>query len=367
MAAWRGLFRRVARANAGTIPWRRCFTSAVSKPANKVQVYISTTHDPYVNLSVEHHLLQKSPEDSIVLFLYTNRPSVVIGRNQNPWLEVNLGLLRKGLQPLTYGYSPASSQPLTKTKDGVNVQPRNEPVQLVRRRSGGGTVFHDMGNVNYSVICPPAVFDRDRHAQMVVTALTSLGAEGVRVNERHDIVQDVDVEELLDAEQQSSDGPNEGTELGKRTFKISGSAYKLTRLRSLHHGTCLLTSPNLHNIGPLLRSPAAPYILARGVESVRSPVRNVGAGIQNADFEDAVVEQFEQMYGEPDIMVSSFSGEEALADENIKNGVAELSGMDWTFAQTPQFQFSTYENEKDPRPRPPLPNGISNDVSRAVD
>jgi lipoate-protein ligase A len=180
--------------------------------------------------------------------------------------------------------------------------PHNEDVLLVRRRSGGGTVFHDEGNVNYSVICPPAVFDRDKHAEMVVRALRSLGVETTRVNERHDIVLD-------------TEGPS-----GQETYKISGSAYKLTRLRSLHHGTCLLSSPNLAGIGQYLRSPASPYITARGVESVRSKIRNVG--LENHDFEEAVVAEFGNMYGNMDAEYIDES--EAIQNDVVMKGYEEI-------------------------------------------
>lgn len=136
---------------------------------------------------------------------------------------------------------------------------------------------------------------------MVVRALQGLGVEGARVNERHDIVQDV------------------GREGG--TFKVSGSAYKLTRLRSLHHGTCLLESPNLGRISPLLRSPAEGYIKSRGVESVRSPVRNVGVGY--GEFVRGVVEEFEGMYGE--VQGGSVAvGDDALEVGDVRNGFEEL-------------------------------------------
>ncbi|KAK3939242.1 lipoate-protein ligase a [Diplogelasinospora grovesii] len=277
--------------------------------AKRIQIYQSRSSNPYVNLSVEHYLLQHSHPDSTVLFLYKNRPCVVIGRNQNPWLEVNLALLREGLS--------------------------GSPIDLVRRRSGGGTVFHDSGNVNWSVICPPAAFDRNKHAEMVVRAVQPLLQPGlrVRVNERHDIVMDVTPE-------------------GK-TFKVSGSAYKLTRLRSLHHGTCLLSSPNLGHISRLLRSPAEPYIKARGVESVRSPVRNVGIA-NTSDFTDAVITEFCKMYDhhESEMVEVDDSGVET---EKIRNGVNELMSPDWIYGQTPQFTFSTHPTEDDPRERPPLP------------
>lgn len=282
-----------------------------------LQVYRSTSNDPYLNLSLEHHILQRSHPDSTVLFLYTNRPCVVIGRNQNPWLEVNLALLRKGLL--------------------TNVD-ASEPIYLVRRRSGGGTVFHDLGNANWSVICPPASFDRDKHALMVVRALTTLGVSNVRVNERHDIVQD-----------QEAEGG---------AFKVSGSAYKLTRERSLHHGTCLLASENLTRISGLLRSPAENYIKAKGVESVRSPIRNVGLESQDR-FATAVADEFKRMYDrENDMRVQPVGPEEAMLIPDVVNGVKELTDPDWIFGQTPQFTLSTHPTEDDPRERPggPPPN-----------
>ncbi|CAG7564233.1 unnamed protein product [Fusarium equiseti] len=292
---------------------RRQFTDAASHSSNKIQVYTSKSRDPFLNLSVEHHLLQKTPPESTILFLYTNDPCIVFGRNQNPWMEINLPRLDQF------------------RNDPTSVGWTGGPVQLVRRRSGGGAVFHDEGNVNFSVICPPAVFDRNKHAEMIVRALSSLGKPNTRVNERHDIVMDI---------------PNDP--IG--TYKISGSAYKLTRLRSLHHGTCLLRSPNLKNISGMLRSPAEPYIKTRGVDSVRSPVRNVG--IENATFEAAVLEEFARMYGEA--QVREEVSDKMLELDVISKGYSELQSRDWIYGQTPKFTFSTYPYAEDPRERPQL-------------
>lgn len=265
----------------GLTKLRRSYSTAISQALlnKKVQVYQSTSNDPYLNLSIEHHLLQHSHPDSYILFLYINDPCVVIGRNQNPWLEVNLPALQE-----------------------------EQDIKLVRRRSGGGTVFHDHGNVNWSVICPPAVFDRDKHAEMVVRALKDLGVTTAKVNERHDIVI-------------AGDGRGKGNDI----FKVSGSAYKLTRLRSLHHGTCLLNSPRLKNIGKYLRSPGEPYIKAKGVESVRSPIRNVD--VDTAEFNKRVVEEFLAMYEEQfgeDVVVEKV-GEEQRELGNIRKGMDELT------------------------------------------
>ncbi|KAK5992061.1 Putative lipoate-protein ligase A [Cladobotryum mycophilum] len=301
------------------IPGSSFSTEAASHPANKIQVYISKSRDPFLNLSVEHQLLQVTPPDSTILTLYTNSPSVIFGRNQNPWLEVNLSRLAQISQsPISVGWT-------------------DEPIQLVRRRSGGGTVFHDIGNVNFSVICPPAAFDRNKHAEMVVRALSALGRPNTRVNERHDIV--IDAPSTAD----------------KGTFKVSGSAYKLTRLRSLHHGTCLLRSPNLTNISGLLRSPAEGFIKARGVDSVRSPVRNVD--LDNADFEAAVVDEFKQMYG--DFQIHQEFDDTALETEKIAQGYRELKSRSWIYGQTPRFTFSTHPTEEDPRPRSDLPFSLN--------
>lgn len=233
---------------------------------SKYQIYISRSLDPFLNLSIEHYLLQKSPPSSTILFLYVNRPCVVIGRNQNPWLEVDLNLLK---QPPLSG----RARPL----DSKWSHPPWENIQLVRRRSGGGTVYHDEGNFNYSVICPTANFTRDKHAEMVTMVIREVNLRA-RVNERHDIV--LDQGDALE----EKDWPNT-TDMHRTVFhpnseknpplKVSGSAYKMTRQRSLHHGTCLLASGDLPRISQYLRSPGLPFIRARGVESVRSPIGNV--------------------------------------------------------------------------------------------
>ncbi|POS75551.1 lipoyltransferase and lipoate-protein ligase [Diaporthe helianthi] len=324
-----------------------------AEPSSRVQVYTSHSHDPYLNLSAEHFLLQNSHPESTVLFLYTNDPCIVIGRNQNPWLEVNLGLLR-GFRARTGDDDGGGGN------GGSNVS-------LVRRRSGGGAVFHDSGNVNFSVICPPAAFDRDKHAEMVVRALRGLGVATAQVNERHDIV----VVAARSGGGGGGDGSPAAEEQGmqqqQQTFKISGSAYKLTRLRSLHHGTCLLGSPNLADIGRLLRSPAEPYLKARGVESVRSRICNVG--VPSGDFIEAVRREFGDMYGAPDVDVElGMSGDDGVdfAHEKIQSGYRELTSREWIYNQTPLFTFSTHPSEDDPRERPPLPLDLPKDFRATI-
>ena len=270
-----------------------------------VQSYISTSRDPCLNLSIEHHLLQKSSPDSVILFLYVNRPSIIIGRNQNPWLEVNLALLQRSGKPPETG------------------PPSLGAIDLVRRRSGGGTVFHDEGNVNWTVICPSAKFTRDKHAEMVVRALRERGIQRARVNERHDIVLDQgDCAVEYDLDPQDTHITAYTDESAPRPLKVSGSAYKLTRGRALHHGTCLLNSPNLHIIPQYLHSPAKPYIRARGVESVSSPVGNIS--LTNDDFINAVQTRFQTFY-HPHRGVRVDEVDEALLQtDNVSKGYDEI-------------------------------------------
>lgn len=310
MSPSRGLFRLFQALNY-KIPnstFKRTLSTfpSLSTSQTPIQIYISTTHSPYLNLSIEHHLFQVTPQKSAVLFLYTNSPCIVIGRNQNPWVEVNLPLLHKA--------------------DGPKID-------LVRRRSGGGTVFHDLGNVNYSVCMPATSFDRDKHAEMVVRALHGLGVRSATVNKRHDIV-------LLPAGMVAK-GAKMEKETPDGTKKVSGSAFKLTRLRSYHHGTMLLDS-RLEDVRAYLRSPARGWLKARGVDSVRSPVANVGVGRE--EFVEAVVREFGRIYlgceklevldkalerqnggSEPtqDVGVC-YVGEEVLEVEMIRKGVEEL-------------------------------------------
>lgn len=289
------------------------FAHFASRQSSLHQIYQSHSLDPYVNLSIEHFLLENAPADSSILFLYVNRPCVVIGRNQNPWLETNLRAIQ----------NDRVRDPEGRCSDG-------EDVLYVRRRSGGGAVYHDEGNLNYSVISPRTSFTRNKHVEMVVRALHRIGATNTSVNDRHDIVMSL------------------GEEVPR---KISGSAFKLTRSRALHHGTCLLDTPNIENLGAFLRSPARGYIKAKGVESVRSPVANVSKVFTDASIPfsiqgavESIMEEFARLYSTHpqavlrakrahandlelfagDDWVTGAVGETQTEEPGIKKGIDEL-------------------------------------------
>ena len=319
----------------------------------KFQCFVSTSTNPFINLSTEQHIFQSCVanarawergqkelgeqckglgeyEHPVILMLYVNSPCVVIGRNQNPWTEVNLPNILS-----------------SRAKEGAGGGD-GHGVSLLRRRSGGGTVFHDLGNVNYSAIVPALGFTRDAHAEMVVEALKCGGAgdRGVRVNERHDVVMAAGVVGV-------------GGEGGKvPEVKLSGSAYKLTRTTGLHHGTMLIDT-ELGMVKRYINSEAKGWIKGRGVASVRSPIENIKVDGGVLGFGEEVGRAWGRKYGvcgdcesreiwkegggkgeAGKVAVCYVTGEEALEMQEIRDGKKELESMEWMFDQTPKFTFS---------------------------
>ncbi|KAI6034954.1 hypothetical protein F5J12DRAFT_710523 [Pisolithus orientalis] len=249
-------------------------------------IYVSTSSNPYFNLTLEDWLFRRYPAHAPLLLLYRNNPCVVIGRNQNPWKEVNLHVARE----------------------------RNVP--WIRRRSGGGTVFHDLENTNYSIHVPRASFDRAKTANIVVRALRALGVEGY-ANERNDICVG-----------------------GKKMGVFLRSAYKIVSSRAYHHGTMLI-STRLDTLGELLRVDK-PMMNTKGVESVRSPVCNLvesNPRITHEAFVEAVTTSFRKEYDVGDEPCVVGETPVYAGDEYFKVGMAELLGWDWAYGQTPEFEY----------------------------
>ncbi|KAL8698205.1 MAG: hypothetical protein Q9201_006703 [Fulgogasparrea decipioides] len=339
------------------------FQSLVKSPL-KYHIYLSQSLEVAVNLSIEHYLFQKTHPASTVLFLYVNEPCIVLGTNQNPWLEVNHALVRRGAAT-------------------IHPHPIKDEIKLIRRRSGGGTVFHDRGNVNFSVICHEAGFYRDKHAEMVVRAIRRMNPRA-RVNKRHDIV--LDPGPLLAPPNRPDPDDTHRTPYAPgdeflTPRKVSGSAYKQSGKRVIHHGTCLLVSPNLPNISEYLRSPARPFLSGKGVESVRSPVANIFEESQPttqlniSTLQHHIIEEFIRMYNvrmnesfptpfssagvtrlEDNMECAAGVVDERLLElDDLRSGMRELLSPMYLYGRTPRFTISTHPWEKDNRPRPPLP------------
>ncbi|EIW76191.1 Lipoyltransferase and lipoate-protein ligase [Coniophora puteana RWD-64-598 SS2] len=249
-----------------------------SKPTNSI--YVSLSNDPYFNLSFEDWLFRHAPHTRPLLLLYRDTPCVIIGRNQNPWTEVNFPALQA------------------------------TGIPFIRRRSGGGT---DLGNTNFSIHVPRTTFDRTMTAQIVLRAVRALGIPSADVNTRNDI-----------------------TVAGE---KVSGSAYKIANNRAYHHGTMLI-STRLDTLGALLRpDKVCEGIQTKGVASVRSPVCNlakVNAETTHDAFVQAVVDEFRREYGMDEDVQYVDDGAKTQLDY-VRKGMEELPSWDWAYGQTPEF------------------------------
>ncbi|KAH8094899.1 hypothetical protein BXZ70DRAFT_343256 [Cristinia sonorae] len=266
--------------------YRRYTTGPSLSPSHSI--YVSKSTNPYFNLSLEDWLFRhKNPQEPLLL-LYRNSPCVVIGRNQNPWAEVNLS------------------------------EARARDIPWLRRRSGGGAVYHDLGNTNFSIHTSRTSFDRRQTARTIQEALRHYCDIPVSVNDRNDFVIE--------------------------NRKVSGSAYKIVNNRAYHHGTMLIDS-KLESLGKVLSSPRRGMMKTKGVESVRSPVVNLreySGDITHDKFVNGVIRAFRLDY---DIDVDE---EVQYVEENststgieyIHRGMEELKTWDWQYGQTPEFTYT---------------------------
>ncbi len=203
--------------------------------------FLSPWRDGWRNLAADEYFLTALSPDDILLYFYVNENAVVIGRNQNAWRECNLANMEA---------------------DGV---------QLVRRMSGGGAVYHDGGNLNFSFHLPKSCYDVERQLTVILNALRALGVEAAFT------------------------GRNDLTAGGK---KFSGSAFCARGDRMLHHGT-LLVSADLEKLSGYLNV-SEQKIKSKGVTSVRARVCNLSdlvSGLTTDDTRRAVEEAFAAAYG----------------------------------------------------------------------
>ena len=247
-------------------------------------VYVSRSGDGHINLATDEYILEKYRRgelDGVTLYFFTNSNAVIIGRNQNAWRECALEKMRA---------------------DGV---------QLVRRHTGGGAVYHDEGNLNFSFITDEKHYDKERFTRIVLNAVKSLG---------------------ISAE---ANGRNDLTVEG---FKFSGCAFALRGVARGMHGT-LLVSADLEKL-PKYLVPSQKKLAAKGITSVRARVKNLSefAPVDTAAVMDAVIRAFEAEYGE--CAPLAFSGE----DEEAIGRAAERQGSwEWLLGETPAFDYSVSE------------------------
>lgn len=185
-------------------------------------------------------------------------------------------------------------------------------IPILRRYSGGGTVYHDLGNVNYSLHRDKSFFNRTYAAEMIISALKQYN---LFLSPRHDIFIN----------------KNDGS-----SAKISGSAYKLSKDRAYHHGTFLL-STDLTKIPNLLKSPLKivpndEEFKFGGVTSVPSPVSNIPDELSFDKFVQMIQDEFKPT--EQIVQVSELD-----RNETIMTYEEELKNWNWIFGKSPPFRI----------------------------
>jgi lipoate---protein ligase len=182
----------------------------------KLELYQSKNTNPHYNLALEQHLLETCPIDTVRFYLWQNEHTVVIGKNQHAQTEVHYEKLIE------------------------------DKGTLARRTSGGGAVYHDLGNLNFSFIAYGSLFNIAKQMEMMAETLRNLGYNAA-VNGRNDI---------------EVDGA-----------KVSGNAFAHLKNQHLHHGT-LLVNVNKPSLGKYLN--VNPKKLQRkNVTSVAARIANL--------------------------------------------------------------------------------------------
>jgi lipoate-protein ligase A len=253
----------------------------------EVKIYISDSQNIFSNLALEEYLVTQNKED--ILLFYINQDAVVIGKHQNPWREVDLNQIG----------------------DGINDR------KLARRLSGGGTVFHDVGNINFSFIRNKEedFVNFREHIEPISKALNCLGIEN-QISPRNDIF--------------------------VNDHKVSGNAEHVNSKlgRILHHGTLLYDS-DLIKLNGSIRPKTSLNIKTHAVDSVRSPVLNMrtvkNLGTTSDFFQLLIVELKNTL---DTLSIGGITPEQIDAVNTLVK--EKYISKEWTFGHTPAF---TYTND----------------------
>ena len=236
-----------------------------------------TTTDPAWNLAVEEYVFDCLPKDRMYVMLWQNDHAIIIGKHQNTLAEINERYVKE------------------------------QGIRVVRRLSGGGAVYHDMGNLNFTVIADAEgdALDFGRFCDIVIRALDRVGIPAER-NGRNDMTID-----------------------GK---KFSGNAQYIRSGRVMHHGTILFDSNSAILASALQVDPLK--IQAKGIKSVRSRVTNVRPYLP----QDMPLRQFRKILLQS--ILEQFPGEPYMltdADKAAIQGIKEkrYDTWDWNFGHSP--------------------------------
>jgi lipoate-protein ligase A len=262
---------------------RPCVSAALKtiiKQTMSNYIYSAPTGDGWLNLARDGYFLENNKKGDVILYFYVNKNAVIIGRNQNAWKECSIANM---------------------DADGV---------QLVRRHSGGGAVFHDNGNLNFSFITDEKHYDLNRQMRVILNAVSKLGLKA-ELSGRNDITVD-----------------------GK---KFSGNAFSLAKGNRSHHGT-ILVNADLTKLSNYL-CVSKEKMRSKGIDSVRARVCNLcelSSGLTVEAMRRLVIESFIEEYGAASEYV--FDG---MALAEVEERRERLASWEWRFGKTPQFDFET--------------------------
>lgn len=242
----------------------------------KLKLYQSNVVDPRINLAYEEFFLSNIDENEIILFFWQSENAVVIGRNQNPYQECNISLMEK---------------------DGV---------VMVRRLSGGGAVYHDLGNLNFAFIARNECYDLTRNYDIILRALSQLGITAERSG-RNDLV------------------------YGNRKF--SGNAFITEEHASLHHGTLLIDA----NVKKVMNYLTVNHkkLETKGFDSVTSRIINLNE-INEIISIDSIIETVKNIISK-DYIVEFY---DKLPNTDVTSEyITKYYSHEWNFGDFPAFDF----------------------------
>lgn len=234
--------------------------------------------DPYRNLAVEEQLLLHCGEDECILYLWQNKNTVVVGRNQNIWKECLVSRMEE------------------------------EHAYPARRLSGGGAVYHDLGNLNFTFLVKKQNYDVGRQLEVILTAVRKLGIHAERSG-RNDL--------LINGHKFS----------GNASYKKGDCCY--------HHGT-LMVDVDLGELSRYL-TVSKEKLQSKGVDSVKARVVNLREYAPDLNvrlMKEKLLEAFKEVYG----MKVNIRRTEELSEKELKEGMQRFSSWDWIFGRPIDFQ-----------------------------
>lgn len=239
--------------------------------------YAADSFSPYHNLAIEEYLTRIVGRGECILYLWQNKHTVVIGRNQNAWQECRTAKLKE---------------------DGGT---------LARRLSGGGAVYHDLGNLNFTFSLPSEDYDLPKQQRVIVEACRMLGVQA-EISGRNDILA-----------------------CGR---KFSGNSFYSHAGKSFHNGT-LLINADMAKMA-LYLAPSKLKLAAKGVDSVRSRVVNLSElapGIDIAAMRTAMLKAFSGVYG----LAAQPLSLDAAALAQIERMSARFGEYEWIYGRNGEF------------------------------